>query len=98
MLSEECQLHFIQAATLLKETLKRLMEGTVLLGDLQIINESIDSFIHENKTISKSEEDVLNETLVRETLLLRYKEVRKFEEVKAVVGVFTQMCQHFKGI
>lgn len=99
VLSEDCQVHFIQAATLLKVAMDTLMEGTVLVGDLEIINNAVDTFIHLNKSISKRERENegFNEALVRETLILRCREVRKFEEVKTNVQVFTQMCQHFRG-
>lgn len=99
MLSDDYQLHFIQAATLLKEAMDTLMEGTVLVGDLEIINNAVDTFIHLNKSISKrdNENEGFDDALVRETLVVRCKEVRKFEEVKTNVQVFTQMCQHFRG-
>eukprot|EP00105_Crassostrea_gigas_P007930 XP_011422347.1 PREDICTED: E3 ubiquitin-protein ligase rnf213-alpha isoform X2 [Crassostrea gigas] len=98
VLSEDCQVHFIQAATLLKVAMDTLMEGTVLVGDLEIINNAVDTFIHLNKSISKRERgnEGFDEALVRETLILRCREVRKFEEVKTNVQVFTQMCQHFR--
>lgn len=99
MLSEDCQVHFIQAATLLKVAIDTLMEGTVRIGDLEIINNAMDTFIHLNKSISKRDggKEEFNEALVRETLVLRCREVKKFEEVKTNVQVFTQMCQHFRG-
>lgn len=99
MLSDDCQLHFIQAATLLKQAMDTLMEGTVLVGDIDIINNAVDTFIHLNKSISKRDNgnEKFDEALVRETLVVRCKEVRKFEEVKTNVQVFTQMCQHFRG-
>lgn len=61
-----------------------LMEGIVLVGDLEIINNVVDIFIYLNKFIFKCERENegFNEVLVREILILRCREVRKFEEVK----------------
>lgn len=61
-----------------------LMEGTVLIGDLEIINNVVDIFIYLNKFIFKYDrgKEEFNEVLVREILILRCREVRKFEEVK----------------
>lgn len=61
-----------------------LMEGTVLIGDLEIINNVMDIFIYLNKFIFKRDggKEEFNEVLVREILILRCREVRKFEEVK----------------
>lgn len=61
-----------------------LMEGIVLVGDLEIINNVVDIFIYLNKFIFKRERENegFNEVLVREILILRCREVRKFEEVK----------------
>ncbi|XP_062591685.1 E3 ubiquitin-protein ligase rnf213-alpha-like, partial [Saccostrea cucullata] len=96
VLSDECQLHFTQAATLLKETLNKLLVGTILIGDIEIINDSVDTFVHANCIIWKCEKNEdLNQALIRDTLILRCKETRKFEVVKANVGILIQMCQHF---
>ncbi|XP_056014152.1 E3 ubiquitin-protein ligase rnf213-alpha-like isoform X2 [Ostrea edulis] len=96
VLTGDCQIHFTQAATLLKEMLNKLLTGTMCIGDIEMINEYVDSFLRTNSVIWKSEKkEDLDQTLVRETLVLRCKEIRKFQEIQTYVGVLVHMCQHF---
>ncbi|XP_061169274.1 E3 ubiquitin-protein ligase rnf213-alpha-like [Saccostrea echinata] len=97
VLSQECQVQFTQATSVLQLTLNKLLTGEIEIGDVLLIDNWKDAFYCLNNIIWKSEKNTdLEEELVLQTIKLRCREIQKVKEVQANVGIFVQQCQHFK--
>lgn len=98
VLSEECQLHFTQATSVIQLMLNNLLFGKIKFGEVLFIDKSKEVFYDLNNIIWKCDKAaVLDKELVFQTLKLRCKEIKTFKDVCADIGEFVLLCQHFHG-
>lgn len=98
VLSEECQLHFTQATSVIQLMLNNLLFGKIKFGEVLFIDKSKEVFYDLNNIIWKCDKAaVLDKELVFQTLKLRCKEIKTFKDVCADIGELVHLCQHFHG-
>lgn len=96
--SEECQLHFTQATSVIQLMLNKLLLGEIKIGEVLFIDENIDVFYDLNNIIWTCDKAaVLDKKLVFQTLKLRCKEIKTFKDVCDDIGELVHLCQHFHG-
>ncbi|KAK3096790.1 hypothetical protein FSP39_003301 [Pinctada imbricata] len=94
LLSDECNFQLTQAASLVKGTLESLMDGSIMIEDLNIVLANEKGFISTTQIMSEKEKIEFKEDFVRKTIQLRDKELAKFREVKSLVDGLIDACQH----
>lgn len=98
VLSEECQLHFTQATSVIQLMLNNLLFGKIKIGEVLFIDKSKEVFYDLNNIIWKCDKAaVLDKELVFQTLKLRCKEIKTFKDVCGDIGELVHLCQHFHG-